>query len=136
MNDPRHPVTAGVHHVGLTVPSLVPTRDFFLDALGFAQVGELPDYPAVFVSDGAVTITLWQARQGHDARPFDRHHNVGLHHLALRVADAETLEALAARLERRAGVEIEFRPQPVGGNHARHMMCLVPGGIRVEFFAA
>ena len=61
--------TRGAHHVGLTVPDLRAARDFFVDALGFAEVGELPDYPAVFVSDGAITITLWQAECS-DTWPF------------------------------------------------------------------
>ncbi len=32
--------TRGVHHVGLTVPDLTRTRAFFVETLGFAQVGE------------------------------------------------------------------------------------------------
>ena len=41
-------VTQGAHHVGLTVPDLTATRAFFVDILGYDQVGEVPDYPAVF----------------------------------------------------------------------------------------
>ena len=54
-------VTRGAHHIGLTVPDLARTRAFFLDTLGFAQVGEVPNYPAVFLTDGTTMITLWQA---------------------------------------------------------------------------
>lgn len=37
------------------------TRTFFVETLGFDQLGEIPDYPAVFLSDDATMITLWQA---------------------------------------------------------------------------
>jgi catechol 2,3-dioxygenase-like lactoylglutathione lyase family enzyme len=135
MNEPNHPRTQGVHHVGLTVPALEETRRFFLDALGCTQVGEAPDYPAAFLTDGHVMITLWQAADPARVRPFDRRNAVGLHHLALAVADPAALEALHARLAQTSGVEIEFAPEALGGGPTRHMMCTIPGGIRVEFIA-
>ena len=56
-------LTRGAHHIGLTVPNLAKTRAFFLDTLGYEQVGEVPDYPAVFVSDGSTMISLcWSGR--------------------------------------------------------------------------
>lgn len=109
-----NPVTSGVHHVGLTVPDVAETAAFFTGTLGMNQVGQRPDYPAVFVSDGAVMITLWQAADPAAATPFDRRANVGLHHLALSVADRSTLDDLHGRLAEAAGVEIEFAPEPVG----------------------
>ena len=133
MSDPT--LTRGVHHVGLTVPDLDRTRAFFADVLGFRQVGEKPDYPAVFLSDGQVMITLWRAADPRTAAPFDRRNAIGLHHLALRVADAAALDALHARLATAADVAIEFAPEPLGGGPTRHMMCLIPGGIRVELIA-
>ena len=133
MSDPT--LTRGVHHVGLTVPDLDRTRAFFADVLGFRQVGEKPDYPAVFLSDGQVMLTLWRAADPRTAAPFDRRNAIGLHHLALRVADAAALDALHARLAAAADVAIEFAPEPLGGGPTRHMMCLIPGGIRMEFIA-
>ena len=133
MSDPT--LTRGVHHVGLTVPDLERARAFFADVLGFRQVGEKPDYPAVFLSDGQVMITLWRASDPRTAAPFDRRNAIGLHHLALRVADAAALDALHARLATAADVAIEFAPEPLGGGPTRHMMCLIPGGIRVELIA-
>ena len=79
--------TQGIHHAGLTVPDLSQARAFFESALGFEAVGEVPDYPAVFLSDGSVMITLWQAEDPATAIPFDRRRNLGLHHFALRVSD-------------------------------------------------
>jgi catechol 2,3-dioxygenase-like lactoylglutathione lyase family enzyme len=129
------PVTNGVHHVGLTVPDVDETAAFFTGTLGMNRVGERPDYPAIFVSDGTVMITLWQAADPAAATPFDRRANIGLHHLALAVADRAALDALHGKLAGTAGVEIEFAPEPVGAIPFDHMMCRIPGGVRMEFIA-
>ncbi len=124
------PKTEGIHHSGFTVPDLAATKAFFIDGLGYTQVGEKPDYPAVFLSDGVVMITLWQASDPASATPFDRKNVIGLHHVAFKVTDlAATHEALRAR----ADVEIEFSPESLGGGATHHLMCTIPGGIRVEF---
>jgi catechol 2,3-dioxygenase-like lactoylglutathione lyase family enzyme len=127
--------TQGVHHAGLTVPDLAAARTFFEQALGFERVGERPDYPAVFLSDGTVLITLWQAEDPPNAVPFDRRRVIGLHHLALRVAGEVELDALHRELAARKDVEIEFAPEPLGGGPTRHMMCAIPGRIRLELIA-
>ena len=67
---------------------------------------------------------------------FDRKNVIGLHHLALAVDGQRRLEALHARLDATPGVDIEFPPEPLLGGPTRHMMCNIPGGIRVEFIAA
>ena len=128
--------TCGAHHVGLTVPDLGSAAEFFLDALGFEQVGGNPGYPAVFVSDGTIMITLWQASSTAPTVPFDRSSNIGLHHLALRVSSGEALRQLGEELERRSDVSIEFRPEPLGDSTILHMMCRIPGDIRLELIAA
>ena len=128
--------TAGAHHVGLTVPDLDAARAFFVDALGFEQVGAVPDYPAAFVSDGAIMITLWQAEDPANAVPFDRRANIGLHHLALRVGDPAALENLGRELGTRDDLEIEFEPEALGDSGLKHMMCRIPGNIRLELIAA
>ena len=125
-------VTQGVPHIGLTVPDLEQTRGFFVDTLGYQQVGDVPDYPAVFLTDGSIMITLWQAADPDNAVAFDRKNVIGLHHLALRV-DSGTLDSLCERLRETPNLEIEFAPEPLGGGPARHMMTSIPGGIRVEF---
>ncbi len=53
-------LTRGVHHIGLTVPDLDQARDFFCGVLGFEEVGGVPDYPSIFVSDGTILLTLWR----------------------------------------------------------------------------
>ena len=130
----NHAVTNGIHHIGLTVPDLEKTQTFFLETLGFEQVGEVPDYPAVFLSDGSVMLTLWQASDPASAVSFDRKNVIGLHHLAFTVA-TDSLDVLYERLKGTADVSIEFAPEPLGELPVRHMMCNVPGGIRVEFLA-
>jgi len=129
-----HAMTNGVHHIGLTVPDLEKTQTFFLETLGFDQVGEVPDYPAVFLSDGNIMITLWQASDPASAVPFDRKNVIGLHHLALTVG-TDSLDVLYERLQNTTDVSIEFAPEPLGDMPVRHMMCNIPGGIRVEFLA-
>lgn len=127
--------TRGIHHLGLTVEDIHRTADFFQRQLGFTIVGEKPDYPAIFLSDGTVMITLWQAIEPGSATPFDRHHNIGLHHFALAVKDSAALEKLHWQLTDVDDVAIEFSPEPLGQSDFRHMMCTIPGGLRVEFFA-
>ncbi len=129
------PVTQGAHHIGLTVPNLDTTRQFFMQTLGYDQVGEIADYPAVFLSDGKIMITLWQASDPVNAVPFDRKNVIGLHHFALIVEDKAALDQLYSRLQNTDGVNIEFKPESLGGGPTQHMMCYIPGGIRVEFIA-
>ena len=131
----NNPITQGTHHIGLTVPNLDTTRKFFLEILGYQQVGEIPDYPAVFLSDGTIMITLWQATDPVNAVPFDRKNVIGLHHLALVVENNAALDRLFALLQNTDGVDIEFKPESLGGGPTQHMMCFIPGGIRVEFIA-
>lgn len=128
------PITLGLHHVGLTVPDVRTAADFFIAGLGFAQVGEVPAYPALFVSDGTSLITLWQVAEPAQAAAFDRKANIGLHHLALKLPDDAALQALHARLAAWPGVEIEFAPGPMRpGSPVNHMIIAMPGGIRIEF---
>lgn len=134
-SNPSGPVTRGAHHIGLTVPDLQQTLRFFIETLGFQQVGEKPDYPAVFLSDGTTMITLWQVRDPATAVAFDRRNVIGLHHVALAVENAEALQALQVRLEEAEGVVMEFAAEPLGEAPLRHMMCAIPGGIRMEFIA-
>jgi catechol 2,3-dioxygenase-like lactoylglutathione lyase family enzyme len=128
-------LTEGAHHIGLTVPKLSDTRSFFIDTLGFSQLGEVPDYPAVFLTDGTTMITLWQAEKPETATKFNRKNIIGLHHFALKVKDAEALDDLHGTLGNSEGVEIEFAPEPLGEGPTKHMMISIPGGIRMELIA-
>jgi len=126
--------TQGAHHIGLAVRDVAEARDFFVEALGFAVAAERPDYPAIFVSDGTTLLTLWQVADPASATPFDRRANIGLHHLALRVADIDTLRTVFARVQNHPGTVIEFDPEPIReGATTHHFICAMPGGIRIEF---
>lgn len=128
-------ISRGAHHIGLTVPDMAKTRSFFIETLGYEQVGEVPDYPAVFVTDGTTMITLWQAENPGAATPFDRKNVIGLHHFALLVDNHAALDTLHQRLQQTADVDIEFAPESLGGGDVRHMMTYIPGRIRVEFLS-
>lgn len=125
--------TRGIHHLGLTVPDHQKLADFFCRALNYQIVGGVPDYPATFVSDGCTMLTLWQAKSADSASAFDRHHNIGLHHFALAVGDRRALASLYGLLQDEPDVVIEFAPERLGTTRIEHMMCIVPGGLRIEF---
>lgn len=127
-------LTRGVHHIGLTVPDLDQARAFFCGVLGFDEVGGVPAYPSIFVSDGAILLTLWRAADSLTARAFDRRANIGLHHLSLAVADDAALEAAWEKVSAHPEVVVDFAPGPIRpGSATRHFLVFIPGGIRIEF---
>ena len=131
------PMTKGVHHVGLAVPDLEAAEQFFVGTLGWTVKGGVPSYPASFVSDGTTMVTLWQIADPNAAAPFDRRANVGLHHLALTVADHAALAAVYDGVRAHPGVTIEFEPEPMReGSLTHHFICAMPGGVRLEFATA
>ena len=126
--------TQGAHHIGLAVRDVAEARDFFVEAPGFRVAAERPDYPAIFVTDGTTLLTLWQVADPAGATAFDRRANIGLHHLALRVADLDALRTVFARVQNHSGTVIEFDPEPIReGATTHHFICAMPGGIRIEF---
>lgn len=125
--------TIGVDHIGLSVLDIEKTRSFFCGCLGWTVVGERPDYPAVFVSDSHTILTLWRVEAPDQAIPFDRRANVGLHHLALGVADRAGLDALYQRVAEWPGVVVEFAPELSGNGPKIHFIIREPSGLRIEF---
>ena len=55
-----HPMTLGIHHVGLAVPDLDAACKFFCEALDWVVIARNDQYPSAFVSDGTTTLTLWR----------------------------------------------------------------------------
>ncbi len=133
--NPESPLSEGVHHVGLSVSDVQQTRDFFVAVLGYREVGGKPDYPAIFVSDGVTLLTLWQVDSHEKVADFNRRKNIGLHHLALKLKARTDLAALYVKLQSERGVSIEFPPEPLGTSGLEHMMCTIPGGVRMELIA-
>ncbi len=125
------PATQGLHHLGLTVSTLEQTANFFTGILGWNEIRRDKNYPAIFVSDGSIMLSLWQA-QTDSPHVFDKNTQVGLHHLALQVGSEQQLEAIYQRLLESA-IQIEFAPEQLRDGPMKHMMCYEPGGIRVEF---
>lgn len=128
-------MTLGVHHVGLTVSRLEDSAHFFTELLGWQEVKRDDSYPAIFVSDGTVMLSLWATTQSTDeltVNAFNKATNIGLHHLALQVDSKDALHEIYRRLLDQA-VHIEFAPELLRDGPAQHMMCFEPSGIRLEF---
>lgn len=133
MGAAAEPITKGINHAGLAVKDLKATAAFFIDTLGFEKAGEKPDYPAIFVTDGAAFITLWQVENPATATAFDRRKNVGLHHLAFTLHSLKELHSLHEKLSTMENVIIEFAPEFLGDGPTTHMMIRDPSGLRFEF---
>jgi len=125
------PVTRGVHHIGMTVSGLEESAAFFVSLFGWKEVKRKEDYPAIFVSDGSIMLTLWKNRE-EPASPFNKDKNIGLHHVAFLVPDEQSLLEIYERLKNN-NIKMEFTPELVGQGPARHMMCFEPSGNRIEF---
>ncbi|TQV87244.1 VOC family protein [Aliikangiella coralliicola] len=127
------PLTSGFNHVGLSVTHLDKSTSFFVDTLGWRLTGGDKDYPANFVTDGKIFLTLWQIKSPATAIKFNRKNNVGLHHLAISVPDFKTLDRIYERVKKVDGVVIEFAPELAYGGPTKHMMLREPSGNRLEF---
>lgn len=124
-------LTNGSHHIGLTVSNLEQSAAFFIGVLGWDEVKRNEEYPAIFVSDGQLMITLWATKETPEV-PFNRRANVGLHHLALQVSSESVLNQIHQKLTDNQ-INVEFAPELIGDGPAKHMMCFDPSGIRMEF---
>ena len=125
----------GVDHLGLTVSNLDASKAFFTDVLGFKTLGNDPAYPAYFLSNNKITITLWRVKNDAKRVEFNRAENVGLHHLALSVESIKNLSELHEHLKMQNNIIIEFAPENLGSGPTQHMMIREPSGNRIEFIA-
>ena len=127
-------ITNGIHHLGLSVSNLQGAVEFFTDALGFTLTGRNDDYPAAFVKDQQLLLTLWATDA--DPRQFDRKNNEGLHHFALNISNHQALEFLYARLINWPDARVEKEISAMSPNsNTRHFFVRIPGGPRVEFIS-
>lgn len=125
------PITKGAHHIGLTVSKLEDSANFFTSLLGWKEVRRNDEYPAIFVSDGTIMLSLWATKE-EPSSAFNKNRQVGLHHVAFQVANEAALNEVYTRLVKH-GIKIEFSPELVRQGPAKHLMCFEPSGIRVEF---
>ena len=125
------PITKGTHHIGLTVSKLEESAAFFTSLLGWKEVRRNEEYPAIYVSDGSIMVTLWATKEEPSSQ-FNKNRNVGLHHIAFQVDHENDLNLIHEKLVNN-GIKIEFSPELLGQGPAKHMMCYEPSGIRVEF---
>ena len=131
MDKMNTPITKGSHHIGLTVSKLEESAEFFTSLLGWKVVRRNEEYPAIFVSDGSIMVTLWATKEQPSSQ-FNKNKNVGLHHVAFKVESESDLNDIHEKLLSN-GVKIEFSPEQLGQGPAKHMICYEPSGIRVEF---
>jgi catechol 2,3-dioxygenase-like lactoylglutathione lyase family enzyme len=142
MNAPK---IKGCHHIGLTVSKLEESAAFFTKILDWKEVKRDPEYPAIFVSDGTIMVTLWQSKEGENKErsnkerknkveptAFNKNQNIGLHHVAFTVESEKELNTIHEKLQANK-VIIEFEPELLREGPAKHMMCYEPSGIRMEF---
>jgi len=66
---------------------------------------------------------------------FDRRRNLGLRHVAAKVADRSLLGELHVELSTRPDVEIEFELEPLGGGSSQHIILATRAGIHLELIA-
>lgn len=135
MQSTHKTLTCGVHHVGLVVRRLEESAQFFTGMLGWQEVRRDDSYPAIFVSDNTVMLSLWATRAPagpQTVQAFNKDINIGLHHLALQVESKDALHEIYRRLLEHA-VHIEFPPELLRDGPAQHMICYEPSGIRLEF---
>ncbi len=125
-------LTLGIDHLGLTVPDLDKSVSFFTDCLGWKEVGGKPDYPSKFISDGSSVLTIWQAQTDAPVT-FDRKTNVGLHHLALKLASEDALDDAFTKIKNWPDVNVECSPEFSGAGPKVHFFINEPGGNRLEF---
>jgi catechol 2,3-dioxygenase-like lactoylglutathione lyase family enzyme len=125
------PITKGSHHIGLTVSKLEESAAFFISQLGWKEVRRNEEYPAIYISDGCIMVTLWAIKE-QPFNQFNKNRNIGLHHVAFQVENEADLYSVCMKLLN-SGVQIEFEPELLGKGPAKHMMCYEPSGIRVEF---
>lgn len=125
-------LTLGIDHLGLSVSDLQQSVDFFVNCLGWQEFGGNPKYPSIYVTDGISKLTLWQTTSDNPTE-FDRHNNIGLHHVALKLATELDLNILYEKLKNWPQVNVEFAPELSGQGPKIHFMINEPSGNRIEF---
>jgi catechol 2,3-dioxygenase-like lactoylglutathione lyase family enzyme len=117
---------SGIGHVLLRVADEEASKRFYRDVLGFRIAEQDPEHGGVFMTlgDGFHTIDLAQHPTPQDA-PRPRHGQLGLAHIAFKVASYAALREAYAHLLKN-GVEIQRRQMEGAVDVAREMGIKVP----------
>lgn len=136
-----------VSHIGICVSDLERSRRFYVEALGFEEVGshrvgpefgalmEIDDLDVASVMlsrDGLTIELLGYAAPGHSGSGQPRPMNeLGFTHFSLRVDD---VDEVAAVIERFGGTVLAATRTPLdmGGVHLDFLYCTDPDGVRIE----
>ncbi len=122
------PSLVGVSHLGLSVPDLASAVRFWVDVFGFEPMNDDPEFRFVFHRQARLALVVTD--HGGTVRDvFDEHHP-GLDHLALAVADRDSLEQWRVTLDEH-GVPHSGVAESDGG---WHLNLRAPGNFPVELF--
>jgi glyoxylase I family protein len=122
------PPVLGVSHVSFSVPHVAEATDFWVNALGFELVNAEREFSFLFHHAARIAVVLTDHAGTVHGR-FDEHHP-GLDHLALAVADVDTLERWRAALDERGVPHSEV----VASDGGWHLNLRGPGNFPVELF--
>src|SRR6266851_6750179 len=102
-------VTGGLHHLSIRTTDLARAKQFYTETMGFQPVSEA-DGAVLLNANGTVLGLLGAAPETSPEDRFDPF-RVGLDHLALAVANAESLDELRQQLDaagvRNNGVQVD-----------------------------
>ncbi|GGE22726.1 hypothetical protein GCM10011390_47630 [Aureimonas endophytica] len=128
-----------LHHIEIYVSDLDASHAFWsalLARIGYAETGRWAEGFSLAAGPGAY-LTFVQVAENHATRPYHRC-GVGLNHLAFRVADRATVDALRDHCQA-TGVSCLYDdryPFANGGDDYYALFVEDPDRIKVEFVAA
>jgi catechol 2,3-dioxygenase-like lactoylglutathione lyase family enzyme len=123
--------TGGLHHLSIRTTDLRRANQFYTETMGFQPVRETDEF--VLLNANGTLLGVWGAAP--ETRPADRFDpfRVGLDHIALTVANADSLHELKQQLDaagvRNNGVEDDTQ------TGARYIAFYDPDGIAWELYA-
>lgn len=108
----------GVHHVSLNVHDVAASEQWYADVLGFSRVTTYATEQferVILRHHSGVLVGLSRHRAAEADEPFDER-RPGLDHLALEVADRDSLERWARRFDQLGVAHADIKPGAVPGS--------------------
>jgi glyoxylase I family protein len=122
------PNVLGVSHLSFSVPDVADAADFWVTVLGFEMLNAEPQFCFLFHRTARVAVVVTD-HAGTVRGVFHEHHP-GLDHLALAVADVDTLERWRTDLDDRGVPHSEV----VASDSGWHLNLRGPGNFPIELF--